>query len=233
MGVIMRKKRKIEEHDNPDRWVISYADFITLLFAFFTTMYAISHVDLGKLVRFSGSMKSAFKTSGSDTAETPVIEGIRPVNYADVRLEKDIRADLQNFDALEGISVERDQRGVIISFEDALLFESGTADLKQGSHPLLAVIASAMRKSHRSIVVEGHTDNLPIHSSRYSSNLELSTARAANVYAYLLNDETISPERMTASGYGEYRSVASNSTPEGRARNRRVDILFVSNRDGT
>src|SRR5271169_4899368 len=102
----MHKKHKIEEEENQDRWGVSYADFITLLFAFFTTMYAISHVDLGKMERFSGSMKSAFKASnGGDADKGMVINGIRPINYADIGLEKDALAELKKFGIIEAIAV--------------------------------------------------------------------------------------------------------------------------------
>ncbi len=111
--------------------------------------------------------------------------------------------------------------------------ESGSADLKRTAQPLLAAAASIIRRSQRRIVIEGHTDNIPLRSDRYASNLELSAARAARTFAYLLDQEAIHPEQMNASGHGEYRPVASNATPEGRARNRRVDILFVSKADGT
>jgi len=228
----MRKKRRHEEPENADRWVVSYADFITLLFAFFTTMYAISHVDQGKLQRFSGSMKSAFKAGGQEAGDTTVIEGIKPINYADVGLERDIEAEFKKFAILEAIAVERDQRGVVISMGDDVLFDSGSAVLKQSARPILAMIATLIRKSQRAIVVEGHTDNMPLNHPRYASNLELSTARAASTYAYLTSEESIRPEQMSAAGYGEYRPLASNATPEGRARNRRVDILFVSKKDG-
>jgi len=228
----MRRKRKHEEPENTDRWVVSYADFITLLFAFFTTMYAISHVDLGKLQRFSGSMKSAFNAEGRESVDTTVIEGIRPVNYADVGLEQAIEAEFKKFAILDAIAVERDQRGVIVSIGDDVLFDSGSAVLKQSARPILAMIATLIRQSQRAIVVEGHTDNMPLNSPRYASNIELSTARAASTYTYLTSAEAIRPEQMSTAGYGEYRPLASNATPEGRARNRRVDILFVSKKDG-
>ncbi len=171
----MHKKRKIEEEENQDRWVVSYADFITLLFAFFTTMYAISHVDLGKLERFSGSMKSAFKTSGAgDLVKGTVINGIRPINYADIGLEKDVLAELKKFGIIEAIAVVRDQRGVLISFGDSLFFESGSAELRRESRPFLSSVASLIKKYHRDVLIEGHTDNLPVHNSTYSSNIELS-----------------------------------------------------------
>ncbi|RJP55236.1 MAG: hypothetical protein C4549_08665 [Deltaproteobacteria bacterium] len=230
----MRKRRKVEDHDNADRWVISYADFITLLFAFFTTLYAISNVDSGKLKMFAGSMKSAFKTTGTDnSAGTTIIEGIKPINYADVRLEKDIRITFEKFGKLEGISISRDERGVSISFGDSVLFDTGSAVIKDEAEPLLLSVISVIKRTQNNIIVEGHTDNIPI-KSKYLSNWELSTARAAGVLMYILKENNnMSPERFSTSGYAEYRPVTSNVTPEGRAKNRRVDIVFVSNRYGS
>ena len=229
----MRRTRKSDDPENSDRWVVSYADFITLLFAFFTTMYAISHVDAGKLERFTGSVKSAFKISGAVTPDTTVIEGIKPVNYADIRLERDIQAEFKKFDIMEGIAVLRDQRGVVISIGDTLLFDSGSSEIRRDARPLLSTIASLIRKYQRSIIIEGHTDNIPLRGSRYSSNLELSSARASRTFEFLSNDEAVRPEGMSAAGYGEFRPVASNATVEGRVRNRRVDIIFAAKKDET
>jgi chemotaxis protein MotB len=228
-----RKRRTSEEHDNADRWVVSYADFITLLFAFFTTLYAISHVDLGKLAKFSGSMKSAFKVSSADSAQSAVIEGVRPVNYADIGLEKQARTEFDKYALNEAVIVARDGRGVSVSFSDELLFASGAAELKPEARPLLASVATLARNSRRSLVVEGHADNMPLKSDRFASNLELSAARAGRVYAVLVTGEGIAPDTLSAAGYGEYRPVAPNATPEGRMRNRRVDILFVTAKEGS
>lgn len=229
----MTRRRRTDEQDDANRWVVSYADFITLLFAFFTTLYAISHVDLGKLARFSGSMKSAFKVADAESARRPLIEGVKPVNYADVGLEKEARAEFEKFALAEAVLVGRDGRGVTVSFRDELFFAPGSAELKPEARPLLASVAAFARKARRALVVEGHADNLPLKSERFASNLELSAARAGRVYAALLNEENVSPDALSAAGYGEYRPVAANATPEGRARNRRVDILFVTAREGT
>ncbi|HYA86327.1 MAG TPA: OmpA family protein [Nitrospirota bacterium] len=230
----MHKKHKIEEEENKDRWVVSYADFITLLFAFFTTMYAISHVDLGKLERFSGSMESAFKTSSEgDIGKGTVISGIKPINYADVGLEKDVLTELGKFGIIQDIAVVRDQRGVLISFGDFLFFGSGSAELRRESRPFLSSIATLIKKYHRDVLIEGHTDNLPVHNSHYSSNIELASSRASHVYSFLVSEEGVDASQMGIAGYGEYRPVESNATPEGRARNRRIDIVFVSKKNGT
>ena len=227
----MRKRRKAEEHDNADRWVVSYADFITLLFAFFTTMYAISHVDVGKLERFAGSMRSAFKATGPGSADV-IIEGISPISYEDIQLEKDIKAALGKFDKIGDVSVTREDRGISISFGDSVLFDPGSAKIKNGVAPLLSSVASIIKKVPNDIVIEGHTDNMPISNSEYHSNWELSTARATSVLMQVLKDTDIDPGRFSASGYGEFKPVATNSTPEGRAKNRRVEIIFIGRKKG-
>ncbi len=224
----MPRRRKIEEeHENPDRWVISYADFITLLFAFFTTMYAISHVDVGKLERFTGSMRSAFKATGA-VPDRGVIEGIRPIPYEDIQLEREIRATFERFDKIEGINIVRNERGVLISLGDSVMFDSGSTDIKDDAKQILSAILTVIKKIQNNIAVEGHTDNIPIKGVKYLSNWELSTARAMSVLMYFLQEDGIRPERFSASGYGEHRPIMSNATPEGRSRNRRVDIILVS-----
>lgn len=227
----MRRKRKIaEDRDNPDRWVVSYADFITLLFALFTTLYAISHVDQIKLKTFTGSLQTAFKVGSADAVDTTVIEGIKVPNYADIGLENELREAFKQFALMEGIVVSRDERGVVVSLGETLLFESGTAELKAAARPLFAVVAPLIRQTQRTVIVEGHTDNMPLRSARFSSNMELSAARAAAVFALLVTEDLVNPDQLATAGYGEYRPAASNAAPEGRARNRRIEIIFVSPR---
>lgn len=222
------KRRKWTEEDNTDRWVISYADFITLLFAFFTVLFASSNVDQVKLQKLTGSIKNAFKVKTPEKAANSVIEGIKPLNYKDVSLEKDVRAALEKSGKIEGINITRDERGVIISFEDSLLFDAGLAELRGESRQILASVAAVLGKVRNNIVIEGHTDNSQTRSARYPSNWELSTARATSVLVFLLKEHNLNPERFSVSGYGEYKPIASNVIPDGRARNRRVDIIFVT-----
>jgi chemotaxis protein MotB len=225
-----RKRKRTEGHDNPDRWVVSYADFITLLFALFTTLYAISHVDQIKLKRFTGSMKTAFKVGSAEAVDTTVIDGMAVPNYADIALENELREAFKKFAIMEGIVVSRDERGVVVSLGETLLFESGMAELKAASRPLFSAVAPLIKQTQRTVIVEGHTDNLPLRSSRFASNMELSAARAAAVFSSLVTEDLVNPDQLATAGYGEYRPVASNAAPEGRARNRRIDIIFVSPR---
>lgn len=229
----MRKRSKNIETDNPDRWVVSYADFITLMFAFFTALYAISQVDAVKLNKFAGSMKEALRIGGppEKPETTTIIEGIKPLYIGDIQLEKNVREVLNKAGFIEGVTISASSRGIYISLSDIMVFERGSATIKEDAKPLLALIADIIKNTGNYIVVEGHTDNLPIKSAQFPTNWELSTARATSVLMYFINQYGIPPERLSAAGYGEYKAVATNATPEGRAKNRRVDILFLSRRE--
>lgn len=219
----MKKGRRIEEQENTEIWVVSYADFITLLFAFFTAMYAISQVDLGKLERFSGSLKTAFKASDSVISNDL---DLRPIQYDHMQIKKNIRSTLQHFLDLGSISIVRVEKGIKVSLGDSLLFQTGSADVRDEAKVMLSAIASIIKRSDYNVIIEGHTDNIPIKSSRYASNWELSIARASSVLMYFITEEKIHPSRFSIAGYGEYKPVESNINLEGRAKNRRVDIIF-------
>jgi len=230
----MRKRYRIKESDNPDRWVVSYADFITLMFAFFTALYAISQVDVGKLNKFAGSMREALSTGEAphQSETTTIIEGIKPLYIGDIQLERNVKEVLNKAGFIEGVTISANSKGIYISLNDLAVFEKGSAAIREDAKPLLSLIADIIRNTGNYIVIEGHTDNLPIKGHpQYATNWELSTARATGVLVYFINEHSIPPERLSASGYGEYRPVASNSAPEGRAKNRRVDILFLSRRE--
>ncbi len=129
------------------------------------------------------------------------------------------------------VSVEFDSRGLIIRFKDNALFDSGSANLKESSEEILLFIGELLKNEEfadRAVRVEGHTDNIPINTLRFPSNWELSTTRSTNVIKFFINDAEIAPDRLSASGYGEYYPIADNATPEGRAKNRRVDIVILS-----
>ncbi|MCX7913861.1 MAG: OmpA family protein [Thermodesulfovibrionales bacterium] len=227
-----RKSREIES-DNPDRWIVSYADFITLMFAFFTALYAISQVDIWKLERFTTSLQDALRTSDTSKRKetTTIIEGIKPLYIGDIQLERSVREIFSKSSFVEGITISASSRGVYISLSDFTIFDKGSANIKDEAKPLLSLIADIIKNTSNHIVVEGHTDNIPIKGLRYSSNWELSTARATSVVLYFIKNYHLPPERFTASGYGEYKPIATNATPEGRSKNRRVDILFLSKRE--
>lgn len=225
-----RRRPREEEHENVERWMVSYADFVTLLFCFFTAMYAISNVDSGKLGKFVESMKAAFNNEETRTNAISVIEGVQIFIPADVNVESDVRNILGTvIKASKGsINVKRETRGVVISVADKYFYETGKADLKENARELLDKIASALKQNSNMIRIEGHTDNVPIHNGNFLSNWELSAYRAINVAKYLLDTHNIEAGRVSTIGYAEYKPVASNDTPEGRAKNRRVDIVILS-----
>jgi len=211
---VIRRKRQQEEHENHERWLISYADFITLLFTFFAALYALSSLDKAKADKFSGSIRQAFS----------IIE--QPINLFEERnliLFEDIR---QIIHETPGITMRREPRGTVITLSDAVAFAPGSAELKDDIKPVLERLAVVLKRNHRAMRIEGHTDNLPLRGSVYRSNWELSTARAASVLSFFL-DSGLTPELFSIAGYGEYRPIADNETPEGRAKNRRVEIVVL------
>jgi chemotaxis protein MotB len=230
---LRQKKRVAENHDNVERWMVSYADFVTLLFCFFTAMYAISNIDTNKLGKFVDSMRLAFNASGDRGNAISVIEGMQVVLPEDLELEENVRSSLGNIDdeLLRAISVTRDDRGITISVADKLFFESASAKLKGEAKEVLDTIADLLKPLPNMIRVEGHTDNIPIKNAKYPSNWELSAARAINVARYFISKHHLDPMRISTIGYAEFRPVASNDTPAGRAKNRRVDIVILNERE--
>jgi chemotaxis protein MotB len=231
----MRKRRKAEEeHDNVERWMVSYADFVTLLFCFFTAMYAISNVDNNKLGKFVRSMREAFNASPLNTKAFSVIEDIPLMPPLDMATEARVKDEMASLisQSKGGIEIKRDERGVIISMMDKFLFESGSAQLKESSRTVVDAAASALKKFPNMIRIEGHTDNVHISNKEFRSNWQLSSMRAINVAEYFIKVQGISPERISATGYAEYKPIAPNDTPEGRAKNRRVDIVILSEKEG-
>lgn len=249
-----RRRRVEEEHENHERWLVSYADFITLLFAFFVVMYAISSVNEGKYKVLSNALQNAFTNTTAAVGGQPVVilQGAPPLQQkptlkADklpeqVHSEKkvverqkmknvadDIMNALQPLVAQGKVRLLETSRGVTIEINDSILFPAGQARLQPASGSAMAAIAEVLAGTDFPITIEGHTDNIPIATPQFPSNWELSAMRATTVLR-LFNDNGVGAERLTAIGYGETRPVETNTTPEGRARNRRVSILIDSNR---
>jgi len=224
------RRNREDEHDNVDRWMVSYADFVTLLFCFFTAMYAISNVDSDKLGKFVKSMRTAFNASPSNGSTFSVIEDVRIVIPLDTEVEAVVRNELDKMvtESKGGIEIKRDRRGIVISIMDKFLFEGGYARLREEARPLVDAVAHAVQRFPSMVRIEGHTDNVPISNSEFPSNWELSSQRAVNVAKYFINRHKINAGRISTTGYAEFRPVASNDSHEGRARNRRVDIVILN-----
>jgi chemotaxis protein MotB len=281
----MARKRRHEEHENHERWLVSYADFITLLFAFFVVMYSISSVNDGKYRVLSETLNDAFLTSAQSLKPIQVGEKVRTINpvageYAasepgtlessdvvdplDITDNKDLstkgrpeaegtgekgengggkagtdtnladtaanlKSALSEFIDNDLVSVTQTKRGVEVEMKSKMLFDTGSARLSRTAIKLLRDVADILKPLSNQILVEGHTDNVPIRNILFPSNWELSAARAASV-VHLLNRFGITPGRMAAIGYGEYRPIADNASEEGRQKNRRV-ALIIKNQD--
>jgi chemotaxis protein MotB len=252
----MAKRRTKEHAENHERWLVSYADFITLLFAFFVVMYGMSAIDAKKMKQVAQSFQQAFNpASPSGIATIPVIEAQFAQNLVELSpalpelssglttilqqertelqgLERSVQEALQRSveetKFLDMVHLYIDEHGLVISLSAKYLFDSGKAVLRPEVLPLIDQIATILKPIDREIRIEGHTDDVPIQTMPYPSNWELSAARAAHVVKYLVDKFKLPPTRLSAVGYGEFRPIASNLTDDGRAHNRRVDIVVLS-----
>ena len=244
-----RRRKHEEEHDNLERWMVSYADFITLLFAFFVVMYALSSVNEGKYRILSDSMMSAFRNVQANSSTqmpillTPPIALAQKQNQAlrmqEVQKEKEVqRGKMRNVAKAilevmaplveQGkVRVIETSRGVTIEINDSILFSPGQALLQPLSAKAMRAVAEVLAPTDFPITIEGHTDNVPINNAQFPSNWELSAVRATTVLR-LFSDAGVAAERLTAIGYADTRPVEPNLLAEGRARNRRVSILIDS-----
>lgn len=230
-----RRKGEPEKAPNHERWLITYADLITLLMIFFVLMYTISNVNSKKFAQLSASMSEALlgQNSGFFLGEAPgplIIEGghspkqeMENIMSAKDKLEKYIEEK-----GLKGkVEITVEERGLVISLKEALLFKIGSADITPEARTVIDNVGQELAKMPNSIRIEGHTCNLPINTAKFPSNWELSTARATNVVRFLVNHVGIDPNRLSAAGYGEFRPIVPNTSETNRARNRRVDIVVM------
>ena len=234
-------RRKFEESaENHERWLISYADFITLLFAFFVVMYAISSINEGKYRVFSVSLGDAFGGTAKSTAapETQSItlptilqrkrtEAMKREKEKLTRLATDLKSTLAPLVKEGKVRVTQNSRGVSVEINASVLFDPGDATLQPESTTALRQLAQILKADPHAVQVEGHTDTTPISNALFPSNWELSAVRASSVVR-LFVDAGVPPERLTAVGYSANVPVAPNDTPEGRARNRRVAVTILS-----
>jgi len=228
-----RRHRRHQPHVNHERWLVSYADFITLLFAFFTTMYAISTVDAQKMSKMVASMQLALKGDTGPAMPVPLTVGLpQPVMPPRldslVDLRQQLAARLQHQIRQGNVEIGVDSRGLVVSIREAGSFASGSAELSDGARALLTDIAAPLLELSQPIRIEGHTDDTPIRTSRFRSNWELSTARATQVISYLQNELGLPAARLSAAGYGEFHPRVPNASPAARAENRRVDLVILN-----
>ncbi len=225
-------------HGSSERWLLTYADLITLLLIYFIVLFAMSQIDLSKYHKMADAMSNAFNvmpTAGNPDVLPPgsklVMPPVAPMfseeeaSYKQVeQAVKEVAAQLK---ATASFDVHEEKRGLVISIADTALFGGGTADLNPNMQRALDKIATSMRNMPNRIHIEGHTDDIPISTARFPSNWELSTARATNVLRYLAERKGLPSSRLAAAGYGEHYPRVPNSSAESRAKNRRVDIVIL------
>jgi chemotaxis protein MotB len=246
---MIRRRALDDDDDNPDRWLISYADFITLLFAFFVVMYAISTINISKYDALTTSMGTAFKGGHSTDINTSkkIIQLkeqekkslIKPLPLSHIYQEK-AKREQENMAKMgleisnklaplildNKVQVMQNKRGVRIDINDSLLFNSGSAELATSAVDVINEVANILKDNQRLIQVEGHTDNTPIHNAFFFSNWELSAVRATTVVR-MLSAAGIKESRLSALGYGATQPITSSETEFGRAKNRRVSIMIT------
>jgi chemotaxis protein MotB len=258
----MSRRRKRAEHANHERWLVSYADFITLLFAFFVVLFASSQVDKRKVGKISKAMQEAFEQMGvfpaANSRAPVVISNALPAGYIQLvenagamsghgktsspsektnrpappkdmatlqrELTNTLAPELKRGEVLLKLTGE----GLVISLREVGFFDSGSADLRPKSEGAVDRISQVLKAQPNNLRIEGHTDNVPIHNSHFTSNWELSTARATEMIRLFITRYDFPATRLSAVGYAEYHPVESNQTAEGRAQNRRVDIVVLA-----
>jgi chemotaxis protein MotB len=264
----MSRKREHEaEKENGERWLLTYADLITLLMIFFVVLYSMSKVDAQRFAAVAESLNKAlgggtpakielstspvgpslFQTGTPSSKTTAPGNGTDPNNTAYTKPDASanasqgngdtekmsidaIKAKLDKFAADNGIQTTlvttTEERGLVVSIQETLLFESGSADITARARDILDKISTVLAVAPNQIKVEGHTDNLPINTAKFPSNWELSVIRSTNV-VHILQHDGISPNRLSAAGYGEFRPISSNATDAGRGKNRRIDLIIL------
>jgi chemotaxis protein MotB len=232
-----RRRPETPQPENHERWIIAYADMVTLLFALFVVLYATGDANPQKLQTVRVSIEQAFSIGvlqgtggaspvlGQGGGLTPSLNEIRSNTFAG------LNRTLSEFAAANGldgrIQLRSDATSITISLIDNLLFDPGSADLRPGSAEVLLQIADALRGLPNELRIEGHTDSIPPNSRDYPTNWELSTHRATTVLRFLTEQGGLDPTKLYAAGYAETRPLADNATPEGRALNRRADIVIL------
>lgn len=236
-----RRNKHEEEAEADERWVISYADLVTLLFGFFILLYATADQNITKFESLARGLSDAFHVPVNEGLRdaTPLFEGGTGIvpgssDVTNAVIENDllfVRDLVQKESADHGlvgrIVVSEGKDGISIRLADNLVFPPASATVRSEALPLLDVVAAVIVELGREVRVEGHTDNIPVGTAQYPTNWELSGARATAVLRYLVDEGAFPPELIHASGFGEFQPVADNLTPEGRSLNRRADVVIL------
>ena len=241
----MKNEYYTNSNDYINRWVISYADFVTMLLALFMVMFATNSMGEMKVKDVNKSIQKVFASKTIDKNEEAEVVAQKEQKSTDGILENSGKTILDGGDGIldtkqlieeiekeiqlnTSVKVIKSDRGVVIRLNDTMLFDPGSAIIKQQAKLSLAIIAGNLVQCKNPILIDSPTDSMPLQNERFPSNWELSTARASNIIKYLTQSHGFPPGRLSAVGYGEYMPIEKNTTPQGRAKNRRVDIIVLS-----
>lgn len=237
-----KKKAKDPEKENGERWLVTYSDLITLLLVFFIVLYASAESDTAKMQQTLAGIASAF--SGSDVvvpgySGSSIIDGYAGSDMMSNEAVEErnmdlVKQEIENISSIynlgDSVEVTIDDTGVHIRIKDTVLFNSGEYEINTAALPIISKIGDVIKNLPTNYLqIDGHTDNVPINTGVIKSNWELGGLRAVNVAKILIRDCALNPKFISAVSYGEFRPIATNSTVEGRAYNRRVEITILRN----
>lgn len=226
-----RKRKKGPDGENLDRWLLTYADLITLLLAFFIIMYSMSRIDAKKFGKMAEALNGILKGGDNLVAKTgeETTKGHGLLKLGNLKLlQKKIESKFKALGKNEELVTEITERGLVIHIVESALFKEGAAVLEPRAMETLDLVSEQIKGMPNHVRVEGHTDDRPIRTQLFPSNWELSAARATEVVRYFIGDHKIPSDRISALGYGEFRPVRPNNSIENRAQNRRVDIVVLT-----
>ena len=234
----IRRGRKVAAAPSHDRWLVSYADFMTLLFALFVVLFASARHNYPGLSKVAGAIREGFSSMSAYQSEeraqpapAELMKKGKPTGSADLdvlQLRKQLQDVLGDSIARHEIVVDQTPEGLVISLRELGFFDSAQAQLLPGAAEKIKRTAQVLASHHLAVRVEGHSDDQPIRTALFHSNWELSSARAMTVLELLVHDGGFDPSMVSLSAYGPYKALASNDTPEGRRQNRRVDMVVVA-----
>lgn len=237
-----RKKSAPQDELRGDEWLATYSDTVTLLLTFFILLYSMASVDAEKMKKISQAFQVTMSGETGDTilqydlynGQVPLIGGESPIEEETVE-ETDgeqsmyfqVKEYVEEHDLSEVVDIINSERGIVIQLRDNILFETSSSALRSDSKTVLGKISDLIGTLPNNIIIEGHTDNRPINTSKFPSNWELSVDRAVNVVRYFVENKGLNASRFSAAGYGQFQPVAPNDTAENMAKNRRVNILIM------
>lgn len=221
----MRNDYYTNSKDYINRWVVSYADFVTMLLALFMVMYAVLRIDNQKMNELQEKMQNAFSSSTTNRYVTKYQENSAHNNlYGTAELTKIFE---DNLEQTKSINLVKDPRGLIVRVNSSTIFDEGSSEIKPQAQKTITEIVKVLTKIDNPVIIEGHTDSTPIKNAKFPSNWELSTARATNIISFIVKTGKIPPKRLCAVGYGENMPIGDNTSISGRMLNRRVDIIVL------